>query len=375
MGRKSDYSTGLYKQFEDVMSRLSQLESAHEEDCTALKRLNKNLGVQAAEIQRLTDETAEQKNTIQFLRAENAALKKENQLLKDDNERMKRILNNDSNNSSLPPSADRSKAGHQAEDVPGKPANKYNGRTRSGRQKGAQPGHNGTTITRETVERKLNNGEFRHRLRHIGRKSGSYVVRYVLDLDTKATATEVRIYADADGKYRIPPECRSQVTYGPNVRAMAACLYSEGVMSNDRICAFINSVSGDSLEMSEGTVYGICRQFSSLCKEEEKTITSDLLNSRVLCTDATHMTQNGMRAYIRNISSPQSVIYRATKTKGLKALRTIKELAGFTGIFEHDHETALYHFGTGHAECNVHLERYLQKNTEETGKNREYVEP
>ncbi len=44
MGRKSDYSTGLYKQFEDVMLRLSQLESAHKEDCTALKRLNKNLG-------------------------------------------------------------------------------------------------------------------------------------------------------------------------------------------------------------------------------------------------------------------------------------------------------------------------------------------
>ncbi len=33
----------------------------------------------------------------------------------------------------------------------------------------------------------------------------------------------------------------------------------------------------------------------------------------------------------------------------------------------HDHETAMYHFGTGHGECNVHLLRYLKKNTEETG--------
>ena len=30
-------------------------------------------------------------------------------------------------------------------------------------------------------------------------------------------------------------------------------------------------------------------------------------------------------------------------------------------------ETALYHFGTGHTECNVHLLRYLKKNTEDTG--------
>lgn len=37
------------------------------------------------------------------------------------------------------------------------------------------------------------------------------------------------------------------------------------------------------------------------------------------------------------------------------------------------HETALYHFGTDHAECNVHLIRYLCKNTEETGHEWSYV--
>ena len=38
----------------------------------------------------------------------------------------------------------------------------------------------------------------------------------------------------------------------------------------------------------------------------------------------------------------------------------------FMGIFVHDHETGLYHFGTNHGECNVHLERYLIKNLEES---------
>ena len=42
-------------------------------------------------------------------------------------------------------------------------------------------------------------------------------------------------------------------------------------------------------------------------------------------------------------------------------------LQKYTGILSHDHETALYHFGTDHAECNVHIGRYLEKNTEETG--------
>ena len=54
------------------------------------------------------------------------------------------------------------------------------------------------------------------------------------------------------------------------------------------------------------------------------------------------------------------------KSKSLKALEKIDFLKKYTGILAHDHETALYHFGTGHEECNVHLLRYLRKNTEET---------
>lgn len=41
----------------------------------------------------------------------------------------------------------------------------------------------------------------------------------------------------------------------------------------------------------------------------------------------------------------------------------------FSGTLIHDHETAMYHFGSAHGECNVHLARYLRKNTEETGNN------
>ena len=48
---------------------------------------------------------------------------------------------------------------------------------------------------------------------------------------------------------------------------------------------------------------------------------------------------------------------------------TFDTLRDYAGLLLHDHETALYHFGTGHAECNVHIIRYLRKNSEET-KNR-----
>lgn len=53
--------------------------------------------------------------------------------------------------------------------------------------------------------------------------------------------------------------------------------------------------------------------------------------------------------------------------KDLETLGGIRVLKEYAGTLVHDHETAAYHFGTRHEECNVHLQRYLLKNTEETG--------
>ena len=83
--------------------------------------------------------------------------------------------------------------------------------------------------------------------------------------------------------------------------------------------------------------------------------------------DATVVTLNGEQSFIRNFSTRDMVLYEGMEEKSLKALREIAFLKKYIGSLVHDHETAMYHFGTGHGECNVHLLRYLKKNTEETG--------
>ena len=70
------------------------------------------------EIKKLNDE-------ISDLKKEKQHLKDENKLLRDDNARMKSILDNDSSNTSLPPSTDQKG---------GNPANTYNGREKTGRK-------------------------------------------------------------------------------------------------------------------------------------------------------------------------------------------------------------------------------------------------
>ena len=330
-----NYEKGMYNQLMEVMARLDAVE--------------KDLRV----------EKKEHKEDVERLNARIDGLTQENQLLRDDNARLKSIINNDSSNTSLPPSTDQKC---------GRPANTFNGREKTGRRAGGQKGHKGATLSKAEVEEKIRTGRCRHEIRNIGDPSSrKYVTKYVVDLGVEPVVTEIRIYADGNGKFNIPAEYRSDVTYGAGVKALAVALYSEGVMSNDRIAAFLNAAGDGELGLSEGSIYAFCKKFAGNAQTSIRHLEEELLNQEVVATDATTVTVNGEQNYVRNFSIEKTVIYRAMKSKAIDALEKIRFLKKFTGILVHDHETALYHFGTDHGECNVHVIRYLRKNTEDTG--------
>ena len=336
----ANYGKGMYNQLMDVMSRLDSFEKKYDIDISHLN------------------------NEIDILSKENTVLRQKNKLLIDDNERLKSIINNDSSNTSLPPSTDQKT---DKKDKTDKPANTFNGIENTDKKAGAQKGHKGTTLTKEDVENKIKDGKCKHQIKKIGNcTSGKYVTKYVVDLDIQLLITEIRIYADKKGKYSIPPEYRSDVTYGSEVKSLAVALYSEGVMSNDRIAAFLNAASNNELTVSMGTVYEFCKKFSKQSEASIEHLETELLNSSMVATDATTVTVNGKQNYIRNISIDKVVIYRAMKSKSISALQKLTFFMNYTGILIHDHETALYHFGTDHGECNIHVIRYLRKNTEDT---------
>lgn len=332
-----NYEKSMYNQLMEVMARLDSVEKDYKKDVRSLNcRINE-------------------------LTQENDALRKENRLLKEDNTRLRSIINNDSSNTSLPPSSDQKGR---------KPANTFNGRKKTERKAGGQKGHAGTTLTKIEIEEKIASGRCRHEIRTIGKVSGQdYVTKYVMDFNVEPVITEIRIYADGNGNFCIPAQYRSDVTYGENVKALAVSLYSEGVMSNDRIASFLNAAGNGELGLSEGSVYGFCRKFAEASDISIRHLEERLLTQDVVATDATTVTVSGEQNYIRNFSTGDTVVYHAMNSKSIKALKKLEFLDRYAGILVHDHETALYHFGTDHAECNVHIIRYLRKNTEET-KNR-----
>ena len=181
----------------------------------------------------------------------------------------------------------------------------------------------------------------------------------MIDLKLLAEAKEIRFYADADGNHHIPRKYLSEVIYGDTIKSLAVDLYSEGNVSLNRIRELITSLSGQAITISEGSIFHFLKQFAALGDSSIKQIELELLKEKVLCTDATYTSTDGVRSYIRNLTSDHAVRYYPMDNKTIEAYRLVDILNVY--------ETAMYHFGSGHAECNVHLLRYLRKNSEETG--------
>lgn len=334
-----NYNRDLYKHLEETLARCDALEQKFE---TYKQKTEQELFECHARIAELEATVAQKDEEIALLKA--------------DNERLKRILSNNSSNSSQPPSKDQK---------PTKPANTYNGRTKTGRKPGGQPGHEGKTLTREQVNALLSSGKCLHEIENYGNPVGDYDVRYVFDVRLNPVIRELRFYADAEGKSTLPAELNSVVTYGSEIKALGLALSYVGNVPVERTCDLISGLSNGLINLSPGSLYQHARRLADASGDFIAEIQTNLLNSEVICTDSTAITVNGAQEHIRNFSTPKNVLYCPMKTKTIDEMKGTDILSKFTGILVHDHETALYHFGTSHAECNAHILRYLRKNTEE----------
>ncbi len=145
----------------------------------------------------------------------------------------------------------------------------------------------------------------------------------MVDLCVTPVITEIRIYADKNGKYHILEERRSDGTYGANVKTLAVSLYSEGVMSNDRIAAFLNAAGNDELGLSAGSVYGFCKKFAGQTATSIFHLKNELLNQKAVATNATTITVNGRQNYVRNFSTENIIVYHTMQKKIIPAPRDL----------------------------------------------------
>ena len=97
-----NYHKDLYKQLMEVMEKVDSLESERRQDRWEIKSLTKEVTILRRENASLREEVSSLKQKNAALTERCGKLEGESMLLRNDNERMKRILNNDSSNSSTP---------------------------------------------------------------------------------------------------------------------------------------------------------------------------------------------------------------------------------------------------------------------------------
>ena len=274
--------------------------------------------------------------------------------LRAENRKLRASLNRTPENSSLPPSSSTKKKIH-------------NSREKTGRRPGGQPGHAGHKRKQHVPDKVIAIASPASCPACGGALeiSGRQKKRRVTDIHIAVTTTEYVAHDHVCTKCKMPvladfpKEAINEQNYGNNVRAVATYLVNRCNMSIDNTTAFLYEASGHALRLSKGSVHNFLKAFSRAAKDDISDIREVLKASPVIGSDATHTTCAGARSYIYNYNNQYASLYEASGKKGIAPLMS-SVIDGYGGTVIHDHDTAYYRFGKRHAECNVHILRYLK---------------
>ncbi len=152
---------------------------------------------------------------------------------------------------------------------------------------------------------------------------------------------------------------KSPVYYGNNIKIISNLLGMK-YMSMDGIKSFLSEITNKCINLSKGTLYSWREEIAEkLSKSEYEKIKLELLNSLVLHVDETPIKINGEQYYVHSISNDTHTLQYINKKRGEDAIKEFGFLESYQGIIVHDHFLMYYNYGIDHAECNVHILRYL----------------
>ena len=332
------------------------------------------LTVAEEEIASLKSQLAVKDKTIVMLQtgmnvvtAENEKLHNENDTLKDALDKaedrvakLEAMLKKDSTNSSKPPSADsdftKAKANSSKE--------------KSGKKVGGQPGHKGHRLLPSSDPDNIVDKKPPCVCACCGGDvifSDSYEARQSKDFEVVVTITEERSYQgrciNCNKKYigEFSEGINSHVGYGPNVKAAVAMLNTDANVPVHKTALFISCLTEEKINMSDGTVVNITAELAARFRSTVQEIVLLLASCGVLNVDETGVHVNGNLTWIQIISNEDYSLYARSLKRGTPNEVMDSLIMLFTGVLVHDHLKSYYGYThLSHAECNVHILRYLK---------------
>lgn len=265
-------------------------------------------------------------------------------------------LNQNSRNSSKPPSSDGFKRKTKSL------------REKSGKPSGGQKGHPGHTLKMVT---KVDQVQV-HPVtccQQCGaslteQTSDAFARRQVLDIPPlKLLVTEHRAeqktcpVCGTCNKASFPESVTQPVQYGPEVQALAVYLNQYQLLPFERIRELFADLFGQPI--AEGTLAFANQAAAAALYDTEQELTQQLFHAPVVHCDETGSRVGGKLHWLHVISTDYLTQYSIQPRRGSKAMDTIGFLPGYQGTVKHDFWKPYFKYSCGHSLCNAHHLREL----------------
>lgn len=330
------------------------------ESLTHQKEINESLKQQI----KYLEATMEKKINDKLKMFENTILK-ENEELKLENEKLKRLLNNNSENSGIPTS--KTPIGENKR-IP-------NTREKSNLKKGGQIGHNkhklekfnDDEITDTIIHQAINCSCGCKQLEDLGIRT----TKDLFDIDIRLIKARNEFHnykCKKCGKIiesPVPLNLKEENQYGSNAQALAVSLVNEGCVSFKRTRELISGFTGGEMNMSEGYIVKLQKNCYKKLEEFDSELHKQIIKEKVLNWDDTAIVIDGKQSCLRFYGTDSLAYYKAHERKNKQGLDEdeILQFLDKDTIVVHDHNKVNYNddYVFTNAECCVHLIRDLKK--------------
>lgn len=268
------------------------------------------------------------------------------------------------------------------------PANKDkvipNSRRSTGKSKGGQVGHEKASLQEpdeenvtDTVGHPLQDDECCPKCGLVDcTPTGDSEIKYEYDVRVKVVKIRHEFYyyecnnCGTVFRSQIPPQLKEKVQYGSELQAFALSLTNTVNAAMNKVSMFLEGITGGRLTPCEGYVAKLqTRAAKGLCqfREDLKLL---LITRRIVYWDDTVIMILTERACFRFYGDETIAYYTAHAHKDMKSLDDDNVLNLLTSETKtmHDHNTVNYNekYSFENIECNQHLQRDCQKNSDDT---------
>ena len=169
----------------------------------------------------------------------------------------------------------------------------------------------------------------------------------------------------------IPADLKESNQYGKNVQALALSLMNTGNVPINKVRTLLNGMTDGAMLLSEGYIAKLQNRAFAGLKMFMSDLKTALIRKPLVYWDETVIMIDRNRACLRFYGDEKISFYTAHEHKDLESLDSDGVLGLLTNktTAMHDHNKVNYNerFFFRNIECNQHLQRDLQKNSDDTG--------